>query len=348
MVTTPAGDVTAAGADAAAEWDAYVDANAAASGYHSWGWRHVFERAFGHEAIYLVIRRSGRIAGVLPIVMVKSAVLGRFAVSLPFVNYGGVVADDKDAAASLRAAAREILLDRGAGYLEMRHRTAQFPDLPSRNHKAAMLRTLPADEDECWQGLDRKIRNQVRKAEKSDLRVEAGDSELFPDFYNVFARNMRDLGTPVYPRQFFEEVIRQFPERCRVYVIRLGEACVAASITVARGGIVEVPWAASDKRYRDLCPNTLLYWAMLRGAITSGCGTFDFGRSSPGDGPYKFKQQWGATATPLCWEYELNGRDSLPQLNPANPKLRTAIELWKKLPLPVATLFGPHVVRFLP
>jgi FemAB-related protein (PEP-CTERM system-associated) len=347
MVTTPI-DVSAVSGNAAVEWDAYVDATPAASGYHSWAWRHVFERAFGHEAIYLAARRSGRITGILPLVMVKSAVLGRFAVSLPFVNYGGVVADDDEGAQALRLAGREMIRERGASYLELRHTAVRFPDLPARNHKMAMHRALPPTEEACWDGLDRKIRNQVRKAEKSGLQAETGGAELLDEFYGVFARNMRDLGTPVYARQFFEEVVRQFPDRCRVHVIRQGTACVAASITIARGGTVEVPWAASDKRFRDLCPNTLLYWAMLRNAIAGGSSTFDFGRSSPGDGPFKFKQQWGAVATPLCWEYELNGRDSLPALNPSNPKLRTAIEIWKKLPLPVATFVGPHVVRFLP
>lgn len=330
------------------EWDAFVDAAADATGYHSWRWRHVFERAFGHQPVYLAARRGREICGVLPLVLFRTPLLGRFAVSLPFVNYGGVVAEDDATAQALRTAARDLIKARGARYLELRHQSVKFPDLPGRNHKVAMRRALPGTEDACWQALDRKIRNQVRKAEKSGLTAEVGHAELLGDFYSVFARNMRDLGTPVYTRRFFEEVLAQFPERCRVHVVRLGGTCVAASITIASRGTAEVPWAASDKRHRDLCPNTLLYWTMLRRAIADGNRTFDFGRSSPGDGPYQFKLQWGASASELCWEYELNGRAAVPQLGTSSPRMQAAISVWKKLPLPIATFVGPHVVRCLP
>ena len=51
-----------------------------------------------------------------------------------------------------------------------------------------------------WEVIDRKVRNQIRKAEKSALTVERGGAELVGEFYTVFTRNMRDLGTPVYSR----------------------------------------------------------------------------------------------------------------------------------------------------
>ncbi len=330
------------------DWDAYVDAHPEATSYHAWSWRHVFERAFGHEPVYLTMRREGRIAGVLPIVLFRSRVRGRFAVSLPFVNYGGVLSADDAAADALRSTARELIKARGADYLELRHQSVRYPDLPVRNHKVAMRRPLQPGEEACWQGLDRKIRNQVRKAEKCGLVAVSGHEELLPEFYAVFARTMRDLGTPVYTRRFFEEVVRQFPDRCAIHVVRRGGLCIAAAITITYRGIVENPWAASDRRFRDSCPNTLLYWTMMRQAIAGGNHTFDFGRSSPGDGPYQFKLQWGAVESPLCWEYELNGEAEIPDLGRTSPRLQTAITLWKKLPLPVATFVGPHVVRCLP
>jgi serine/alanine adding enzyme len=350
MVTTATAfaPTTVSIADAPAEWNAYVDAHAGATAYHAWEWRGVFEQAFGHEAVYLVARRERRPVGVLPIVLFRSALFGRFAVSLPFVNYGGVLADDDEAAETLLAHAGSLLARRGARHLELRHRARRFPALPARDHKVTLLLDLPQTEDACWQGLDRKVRNQIRKAEKSGLTAVIGGRSLLPEFYSVFARNMRDLGTPVYSPRFFDEIFARVESRVHVVLVRLGAEVVAAGITQRFRQVMEMPWASSLKERRDLCPNNLLYWTVIREAIRTGHTVLDFGRSTPDEGPYLFKLQWGARPEQLWWEYCLNGARALPDQSTKNPRLQSAIALWKRLPLPVASFIGPHVVRSIP
>jgi FemAB-related protein (PEP-CTERM system-associated) len=336
---------TASEADAR-EWDAFVLSSRGATGYHLWAWRRVFERAFAHEAIYLLARENNRVVGVLPLVFIKSAVFGRTLTSLPFLNYGGVVADADGVARALVDAAGAIALERRCRHVELRHVERRFADLPFRQHKVAMLLEL---EPGLWDGLDRKVRNQVRKAQKSGLTVEHGGAELATDFYTVFARNMRDLGTPVYSRRLFDEVLATFPDRARLHVVRLQGLPVAAGLTYQSGaGTVEIPWASSIREYNSLCPNHLLYWSVIETAAEGGHHVFDFGRSTPGEGTYKFKEQWGARPVQLHWEYYLVGGNALPNVSPANSKFHMAIELWKRLPLGLATRFGPAVVRCIP
>jgi FemAB-related protein (PEP-CTERM system-associated) len=208
-----------------------------------------------------------------------------------------------------------------------------------------MLLTLDAG---LWERLDRKVRNQIRKAQKSALTVERGDHRLLNEFYEVFARNMRDLGTPVYSQRLFAEVLRTFPDRARLHVVRLGSQPIAAGLTYRTGKTVEVPWASSVRDFNQLCPNHLLYWNVIETAIADGCDQLDFGRSTPHEGTYKFKEQWGAEPLPLHWEYVLTSGSTLPNLGPANRKFHLMIEAWKKLPLKVATTLGPHVVRGIP
>jgi hypothetical protein len=184
------GPVVAPATDPGA-WDAYVQAHPDASGYHLWAWRRVFEDVFHHEAEYLEARRGGRIAGVLPLVHFRSAVFGRFAVSLPFVNYGGVVADDESAAAALAEAAGRSMRARRGRHLELRHDRRRFPSFALKSHKVAMTRPLPATADALWADLDRKVRNQVRKAEKSGLTAHTAGREALDDFFDVFAVRSR-------------------------------------------------------------------------------------------------------------------------------------------------------------
>jgi FemAB-related protein (PEP-CTERM system-associated) len=198
-----------------------------------------------------------------------------------------------------------------------------------------------------WERFDRKVRNQIRKAEKSGLTAEVGRAELLPDFYAVFARNMRDLGTPVYTRRLFDEVLRAFPDRTQVIVIRRGGTALAAAVTYRTGRTVEVPWASSLREFNSLCPNHLLYWRAIEAAIGADCDTLDFGRSTPHEGTYQFKSQWGAEPLPLHWEYPfLTGQ--VPDQGPTNPKFRAAIEIWKRCPLWLANAVGPHIVRSIP
>lgn len=326
-------------------WDLFVSSRPLATAYHSWGWRTVIDRTFGHRAHYFVARRGGRIEGILPLVEVKGLLFGRTLTSLPFVNYGGVLADTAEAAFALLEAAVATAGTVGATHIELRHIGRQFAELPCKTHKVTMRMPLAPG---LWERLDRKVRNQIRKAEKSDLRAERGGLALVPDFYTIFARNMRDLGTPVYTRRLFENVLDVFPDRAQIHVVRLKGQPIAAGVTFRSDGLIEVPWASSIRDFNNLCPNHLLYWHIMESAIADGCDTMDFGRSTPNEGTFKFKEQWGAEPVALHWEYWLPPGVAMPDQSPKNPKFRLAIEAWKRLPLPLANTVGPHIVRSIP
>lgn len=328
-------------------WDEFVTAHPSATGYHAWAWRNVFEQSFGHGSVYLMAVRTGtdKIQGVLPLTEIKSRLFGRSMTSLPFVNYGGVVADSEPVARALLDAGADVARAHGCRHIELRHTQRLFDDRPFRQHKVAMRLPLAAG---MWDRLDRKVRNQVRKAEKSGLTVERGGAELAPEFYAVFARNMRDLGTPVYARRFFDEVLQAFPERTRLVIVRLKGKAIASGLTYRTGPVIEVPWASSIRDHNALCPNHLLYWHVIESALAEGCRVLDFGRSTLNEGTFNFKAQWGAVPVPLYWEYCLLNAGALPDQSPKNPRFRLAIEAWKRCPLWLANAVGPRIVRSIP
>jgi len=336
-------------ADATAEiCDAYVRAHPEGTPYHLRGWLEVIKRAFGHEGVCLAAERDDRLVGILPIVFFNSRLFGRFAVSLPFVNYGGALADSTEVGDALLAAAVDRTQAAGGSHLELRHKRQKFPTLQSKCHKVAMTLRLAASAERQWNELDRKVRNQIRKGEKSALAAESGGLELVPGFYEVFARNMRDLGTPVYSRRFFDEVCRTFPDQTRVFVVRAGDRPVAASLLHWMGRVIEVPWASALREFNSQSANVFLYWQMLKFAVEQGFTTFDFGRSTPDEGTFHFKKQWGAEPHPLVWEYWVANARPLPNLSPKNPKYDLAIRVWQRLPVGLATALGPHIVRSIP
>jgi len=332
----------------ASDWDRFVATQPAATGYHRFAWRQVFQRALEHRTHYLLARQDGEVVGVLPLVEVRSVIFGRALSSLPFVNYGGVLAATCEAADALLRHAERIAAERGLSYIILRHRERLFTDLPVRSHKVTMLLPLEKSAEAMWNSLDRKVRNQIRKAEKSNLAAVCGGIELLDEFYSVFARNMRDLGTPVYGRELFAAILGAFPEDARIHLARLDGEVVAGAFSYSYGSVFEVPSASSLREYRALCPNHLLYWSMLQDAIRQGRTTFDFGRSTPNDGTHHFKEQWGAQTVPLHWEYVMTGGGELPVEDRHSPKYQARIDAWKQLPVGFATFLGPYIARAVP
>ncbi len=329
-------------------WEDFVASHSQATNYHQLGWKTVIERSFGHATRYLMAMNDGVVVGILPLAILKSRLFGRSVVSLPFLNYGGLLAHDENVEEGLVSAASQLAIDEGAESVELRHSVAHGLGLVPKEHKVSMLLPLASDTDAQWKQLDAKVRNQIRKAGKSGLTVEIGGTELLDDFYAMFARNMRDLGTPVYGRIFFETILDVFPLHTRIFVVKSQETPVAAGLSSIFNETMEIPWAGSLVEYRSLCPNMLLYWEAIQFGIQHGMNVFDFGRSTPGEGTYRFKTQWGAKASPLVWEYWMKDSRPLPNISPTNAKFALAIKLWKKLPLSVANLLGPPIVRSIP
>ncbi|MBZ0268212.1 FemAB family PEP-CTERM system-associated protein [bacterium] len=320
-----------------------------ASHYHRAGWARVIRNAFGREPLYRLVRRNGVVEGVLPLVRFASPVFGRFLVSIPFMNRGGVLARTPEARDALVDEAGALVRATRSSFCELRHVARLTDTLPAKDHKVSMSLPLTDDVDALWKGVGSKVRNLVRKAEKSGLTVRPGVPERDLDpFYDVFVENMRDLGTPVYTPRFFREVFREFPGDLDLTVVEGEGAVAAAGICIRHGGFTEIHWAASRRDMLKRSPNMLLYWECISKAARDGLTEFCFGRSTEDSGPYRFKKQWGAQPTRLHWEYVLAPGEAPPELNPNNPKYRLAIETWQKMPLWATRIVGPHIVRHLP
>lgn len=312
-------------------------------------WLAVFARSMSHVPYGLEAIADGQTRGYLVLTYVHSLLFGRFLVSLPYLNYGGAVAADDATAGLLVDRAVNLANDLKVRYLELRHeKSLSHPALtPSRNDKVHMRLKLPPTAPELWKILSAKVRNQVRKAQKSELTVAWGKQELLPEFYAVFSCNMRDLGTPVYSRLLFANVLYQFPKRADICVVRAGDQPVAAAILLHGQGISEVPSASSLRSHNSSNANMLLYWHLLERAINRGQEVFDFGRSTMDSSTYRFKKQWGAVPVAAEWQHYLR------QGNPAearrdHPRYQQFIRLWQRLPVCLTRLIGPTIVRGIP
>lgn len=332
----------------AEDWDRFVAASAGGTHCHRLGWLDVIRRVHGHECLPLAVRaEDGVLAGVLPLVRVRSRIFGHYLVSVPYVNYGGPLGTD-EAVRALAEHAVQLAQASGVGLLELRGRLPCPLDLPVSHRKVTVVLDLhPGDPDKVFAGLKAKLRSQVRRPQKEGVTVRFGADQVAP-FYDVFARHMRDLGTPVQPRALFEGLAAAFGDDAWFGCAYLGEVPIAGGAGFRWGDEVEMTWASSLVAYNAIAPNMALYWAFMERAARDGLARFNFGRCTEGSGTHRFKLQWGSRDEPLHW-YQWRREGAVAATpSPDDAKFAWGPRLWKRLPVGLATALGPRIVRGIP
>jgi FemAB-related protein (PEP-CTERM system-associated) len=331
--------------DDRARWDAFVAACPEATFFHRAGWREVLERAFGHRTHYLLAERGGEIVGVLPLTEIRSRLFGHALISNAFCVYGGIATTDEAARAALDSEARKLARALQVGYLEYRNLRPRHPDWPTQDLYCTFRKPLEPDVEANLKAVPRKQRAMVRKGMKNGLKAEF-DADV-DRFYALFADNVHRHGTPVLPRHYFVLLKEVFGADCDVLTVTHQGRAVSSVLTFWFRDEVLPYYAGDVPAARELAANDFKYWELMRHACERGCRVFDYGRSKRGTGQFDFKKNWGFTPQPLYYEYDLVRLSHIPQHNPANPKYRLFIALWKRLPRAVVNTLGPHLVKSL-
>ncbi len=311
--------------------------------------------------------------GVLPLVRIGHMLFGDALVSMPFCDAGGILASEASVEQDIIDRTVRLANEQCVSAIELRQyhpllsleeidwaagresacrkeswptdEWCVYPDVAGK--KARMVMELPSDPDAVMRSFNAKLRSQIRKPSKEGLASRVGGIEMLDAFYDVFAENMRDLGSPVHSKRFFREVLQAFAERARIFIVEGRGVPMACGLTLGFRDTLSNPWASSLRKYSQLSPNMLLYWAMLEYGCQQGYKRFDFGRSTVGEGTYRFKDQWGARPEPLFWYrfvHESHGRDSLPT---EGDNRRRAAEYWKRLPVSITKVLGPRIRRYI-
>ncbi len=327
------------------DWDRFVNQQRDATFFHLAGWQSVIERSFGHRTYYLYAERDGIIAGVLPLVHVKSKLFGNALIANAFCVAGGPLSDDVEAGQALQDKATEILSDTGAEYIEYRNPASVPRDWKVKDSLYANFsREIEKAEDANLKQIPRKQRAVVRKALKNDALGFRLDDDI-SDFYHLYATSVRNLGTPVYGKKFFSNLRDVFGDDCEILTITAEGVPVSSVLSFYFRDQVLPYYTGSATTARRLGSNDLMYWRVMRRAAEMGKTIFDFGRSKVDTGPYAFKKNWGFEPVPIVHAFCLRDGVEVPDINPLNPKYALMVATWKRLPLPVANLIGPHIVR---
>ncbi len=343
--------MVAAPLDDAAAWDAYIAAQPHATPFHSRAWCEAITKATGHKCYLLAARDAGgAITGLLPLHHIRSPLFGQALVASGFAVDGGLLADNEAAADALAEAATALAGSLGVPSVELRGGARPGGDGWHREDGvyAGFARDLAADDDAELLVIPRKQRAEVRKALESGLTVTTGrDAVERRDHYRIYATSVRNLGTPVFPRQLFDEILDAFGDGADILTVRANGVPVASVLSLYWRGTVMPYWGGGTADARRLRANELMYFALMRHARAKAFTRFDFGRSKIGTGPFAYKKNWGFEPRPLVYARWLAPGERPRDTNPNSAKYRLQVDLWKKLPLWAANRIGPLIARGL-
>jgi FemAB-related protein (PEP-CTERM system-associated) len=330
-----------------ADWDAFVRRHPDGSPFHLTAWRRAVRETFGHTSHYLMAKSRDGLEGVLPLFEVRGLLGDRALVSVPYAVYGGICATSDAARQALMEAATALGRERRADYIELRHRRPQGLELPVKSLYVTFSRAISADEDVNARAIPGKQRRMTRQGLKHGLRAEIG-REHVDAVYDIYAQSVHRLGSPVFPRRLFHALLEAFEKDCEVLTVWQRDRIVAGVLTLFHEDQVLPYYGGALPEAIPYAANDFMYWELMCHAARAGYRTFDFGRSREGTGAYHFKRHWGFEPVPLPYQYALLRRREVPNVNPSNPKLRLAVEVWKRLPIGLTKLLGPRLTRYLP
>jgi len=341
------------------KWNDFTSQHPQVSPYHHFGWKKTIEKAYGHQCYYLIAENTdGEIIGVLPTVSITPPFLSGKLCALPFCDLGASLAIDESVEELLINKAKDIALQHKLPVFEYRASQKYSTDEDiieplSKAHKVRMLLELPGSSEELLAGFKTKLRSQIKKAVKNGLTAELGQTDqLIDEFYDVFSFNMKALGSPTHSKNWFKEIKNNYNEDMIISIIKHEGLPIGAGIVLFNGSMATIPWASTRREFNRLSPNMLLYWSLLKYSTDKGYKTFDFGRSSYGEGTFKFKQQWGTKPVPLKWKTYQNGGQKEPSQSNTNiakkSKIRPLIETaWRKLPLALTIVIGSRIRKYI-
>lgn len=327
------------------KWDQFISICPEATFFHRSGWQTVIERAFGHKTWFLYAEINGEIQGVLPLAEVKSFLFGHSLSALPFCVYSGIAAINETAREALDQAAQALATQLNVDYLEYRNREKQHTDWPTKDLYVTFRKEIDPDVEKNMQAIPRKQRAMVRKGIKAGLQsVVDQDTERF--FY-AYASSVHRLGTPVFSKKYFQLLKEVFADDCELMTITKNDEIVSSVMSFYFRDEVLPYYGGGTDSARNLAANDFMYWELMRRACERDYKTFDFGRSKRNTGSYSFKKNWGFEPQPLHYQYQLVKAKEIPDHNPLNPKYQLFIKAWRKMPLSIANLVGPHIVKNL-
>jgi len=328
------------------KWDEYVKSHQEGTFFHLSGWQSVIQKSFNHSCYFLMAKEGEAICGVLPLVEVKSLLFGHALVSTPFCVYGGVLSNSDDIKKSLEKKAIELSESLAVDYLELRYKNEQHNNMLLKQGHSYFGCEIAVDNEQILASVKKKQRAVIRHSLKNDLTHNV--TKNVKEFYFLLSQSYRNLGTPIFKKAFFQNLLDEFKADVDILVVNDKSNSPSNAVMNFYFNETVLPYyGGGNAGARFIKSADYMYYQVMCHANDKGYKWYDFGRSKNDSGPFKYKKNWGMEPRSLYYYYHLVKAKELPNLSPNNPKYKMFINLWQKLPLKLSQFLGPFLSKYL-
>ncbi len=167
-------------------------------------------------------------------------------------------------------------------------------------------------EEEVFASLTQKTRYNVRVAMKHNVEVKVCGKEMLDEFVRVYKTTGERDGFNTRPQSYFERMLDAMGDDCRLYLGFYEGKAISGAISTQYAGKTCYVYGASDNDHRNVMPNYLVQWEMIRWAIEGGSSVYDFqgvsgvlDESNPLYGLYRFKRGFNGELVELAGEFDI-------------------------------------------
>lgn len=331
------------------DWNDMLPAAAGCSFFHTSNWARVLHDAYGYRPVYLAAIENGRLAALVPMMEVKSALTGARGVSLPFTDVCEQVISDDCRAEEALPYLIELGKNAGWKYIEFRGQRLLPENTPSHSSFYHHTLTLRGGEESIMAGFRTCVKNNIRKAEASGVNIAMHTNlGAMKEFYRLHCMTRKLHGVPPQPFSFFRGIHEHVISQGHGFILlasHKGET-IAGAVFFHFSGSVIFKFSASNRRYQSLRPNNLVIWSAIRWYTKEGFKDLSFGRTDPhADGLRRFKLSWGTREEIIRYYHYDMKQGIFANRCPEIPGACTAI--CRRLPITVLKFAGALLYRHI-
>lgn len=344
-------------------WNDFVNKNKDSRFYHSLKFKETIEETYKNckSEYYLLINNN--VKAIFPFFIIKSKLIGNRLISLPFVDNGGFLGEYKKE--DIKKLIKELKKINDLKYIEIRLNSfmKNFENdkkillklgFNEEKSKQQFILTLTSEGD-VWKRFHKHTRNDIRKAQKSGLKLKKLSSgKELKRFHKLYVKNMKFFGTPQHSYRFFKNFFDIMNENIFGFNCYFKEKIIGSIIIFYEGKRGYISHNISDVKYREYRPNDILYWELIKWAMKKKIKYIDMGQidkeslDSKAIGLYKFKKKWlGKAYDRNYFYYYFDKEENVNKKNKKKDKLKKFRVIWKKLPLSIIKIIGPKIASQL-
>lgn len=319
-------------------WDKF--ANQYGTFFHLSAWLDVIKATYRFQPEYHFWEQDGSVVGIFPAFLVKRPFAGTALISNPFsVSCGPLFADhlsghSPEVFASIENIAREAKAD----YIELR----DISDLPAhwqgQQYFANFALELSPNHEDNLQHIPNRQRAIIRKADAQGLTLI--HHQDLKRFHRIYARSLRNLGTPIYPLRYFKALQTFFSDQIHMVSVHHQNQDLTTVLCFTHNGKLMPYYGGGIHEARQANSFPWMYWQLMKFGVDNGLPTFDFGRSPIGSGAFQFKKNLGFASREMNYGFlSLDG--GIPDFSPESGLVQHLTSIWRHVPLPLANLVGP-------